>query len=82
MNVLVRQWLRSLSIAYLNVTAQVTVDGTSVYCSDPRSNKCSKADQKKGPANLALTDFDHSVKLGIPAGTRGKVDLSLTFNTR
>ena len=34
---------------------------------------------KKGPANLALTDFDHSVKLGIPAGTRGKVGLSLTI---
>ena len=34
---------------------------------------------KKGPANLALTDFDHSVKLGIAAGTRGKVGLSLTI---
>jgi hypothetical protein len=80
MNVEVREWIRFLSIRYLNVTAQVVTDGSSIYCPDRRLNKCSKNDRKKDPTSIFLDDFDHSVKLGIPAGNHGKVTFSLTIN--
>ena len=80
MNVEVRGWLRFLSIRYLNVTAQVVTDGSSIHCPDYRLNKCSKNDRKKDPISIFLDDFDHSVKLGIPAGNHGKVTFSLTIN--
>jgi hypothetical protein len=80
MNVEVRGWLRFLSIRYLNVTAQVVTDGSSIHCPDYRLNKCSKNDRKKDPISIFLDDFDHSVKLGIPAGNHGKVSFSLTID--
>jgi hypothetical protein len=79
MNVEVRQWIRFLSIRYLNVTAQVAPDGPLIRCSDPRSNRCSEVERKKGAANLPFEDFDHSIKLGIPAGSHGKVSFSMTI---
>jgi hypothetical protein len=54
MNVEVRQWIRSLSIPRLNVTAQIVSDGSSEYCSNPRSNTCVQVDRKKDPASLGL----------------------------
>ena len=80
MNVEVRAWVRFLGIRYLNVTAQVVTDGSSIHCPDYRLNKCSKIDRKKDPIPIFLDDFNHSVKLGIPAVNRGKVNLSLTID--
>jgi hypothetical protein len=79
MNVPVHQWLGPLSIANLNVTARITTDGSSVYCSDPRLNTCSAGDRKKDPSSLMLDDFGRSLKLGVPAGTKGNVDFALTI---
>src|SRR5260370_29374006 len=79
MKILVRNWIRFLGIAYLNVTHKVTSFGSSVHCSDPRRNICAPKDRVTDPVNLILDDFDHSVKLGIPAGNAGKLQLSLTI---
>jgi hypothetical protein len=74
-----KDWFKSLSITNLYVAAKIHSDGSSIYCPDYRKHTCSKIERKTDPTVVVLDDFDHSVKLGVPAGTKGKVSFSLTI---
>jgi hypothetical protein len=71
-------WVVSLNIRQLNVTAQVTTDGSSIYC-PTGANDCPAGDRKKDPSSLMFRAFEQTIKLGVPKGTKGKVEFALTI---
>jgi hypothetical protein len=71
-------WVVSLNIRQLNVTAQVTTDGSSIYC-PTGANDCPAGDRKKDPSSLMFRAFEQTIKLGVPKGTKGKVEFAMTI---